>query len=78
MYKLLKGEESAHALLSYNPFPDQPPRFIRADLYRYRLVNPYTSKETLWYHRELLGPYIPPLSLDQSGLRFFIDNMGWR
>src|SRR5437016_1438207 len=34
--RLLQGSQDVNRLLAYNPFPDKPPRYIRAMLYRYR------------------------------------------
>src|SRR5207253_2876046 len=36
--RLLQGSGDVSRLLSRNPFPDQPPRYIRASFYRYRFT----------------------------------------
>src|SRR5262249_41577075 len=38
VYKLLRGDRTVERLLSYNPFPDTPPRYVRAELYRYEFT----------------------------------------
>src|ERR1044072_6833488 len=38
--RLLENEKRIVSLLAHNPFPDAPPKFIRADWYRYRFTSP--------------------------------------
>ena len=38
MIRLLEGDRATLALLRSNPFADQPPRYVRASLYRYRFT----------------------------------------
>ena len=63
--RLLLGSEPVLTLLDNNPFPEEPPRFVRAQLYRYRFTD-LTTKRTLgsWWEREYLGLYLPPASLN--------------
>jgi predicted DCC family thiol-disulfide oxidoreductase YuxK len=63
--RLLQGSPEVLALLEKNPFPDQPPKYIRARVYDYR----FTSREErgrtgAWWKRELKGDYLPPISLE--------------
>ena len=47
-----------------NPFPDKPPRYVRAVLYDYKMTDLATRRSTgEWWRREQLGLYVPPLSL---------------
>jgi predicted DCC family thiol-disulfide oxidoreductase YuxK len=64
LYALLEGRQPVLALLEGNPFPDAPPRWVRASLYRYRFTPPEERADTgdCWV-RELLGRYVPALSL---------------
>jgi lipase maturation factor 1 len=55
---LLSGSPEVLALLRENPFPDQPPRFVRARLYRYKFTR-FGSPN--WWDREDLGLYCPPM-----------------
>nr|MDQ2970523.1 lipase maturation factor family protein [Acidobacteriota bacterium] len=49
-------------LLARNPFPDRPPRFIRARLWDYRFTDPAGRRETgAWWRREEIGAYGPVL-----------------
>ena len=40
VYRLLTGQEEVLELIDRNPFPDAPPKYIRAKLFHYY----YTSK----------------------------------
>jgi hypothetical protein len=58
---LLENDRATLALLRRNPFPDQPPTFVRATLYRYRFTTREERRATgAWWHRtrerELLRP----------------------
>lgn len=60
LYKLLENSPNVTGLLAFNPFPDQGPRAIRVDVYRYRLTTPATHTATgQWWERENLGPFFP-------------------
>jgi hypothetical protein len=62
--KLLQGQPEVLALLKTNPFPDTPPRYLRATVYDYHFTNFATRQETgAWWRRELIGRYCPVLSL---------------
>jgi hypothetical protein len=50
-------------LLAKNPFPKAPPKYIRARLYRYH----FSEGGALWWKRDLLGEYLPPLVLTSAG-----------
>jgi predicted DCC family thiol-disulfide oxidoreductase YuxK len=65
--RLLQGSPPVLALLQKNPFPRHPPRFIRAELYEYRFTTPAERRSTgAWWHRELVGEYLPPASFNPS------------
>lgn len=62
--RLLEGTPEVLALLRKNPFPDSPPRYIRALLYEYHFTSPEEKKATgHWWRRELKGMYVSPLTL---------------
>jgi hypothetical protein len=62
--RLLEGSPEVLKLLASNPFPDRPPRFVRALLYDYKVTDRDTRKRTgAWWRRELLGLYLPPCYL---------------
>jgi hypothetical protein len=61
--RLLDGSPEVLALLETNPFPDHPPRFVRAVLYDYHFTDPATRSATgAWWRRERLELYCPVLS----------------
>lgn len=60
--RLLEGSPEVLALLEWNPFPSQPPRYVRAVLYDYRFTRA-GEDATAWWKRERRGLYCPPLSL---------------
>lgn len=64
--KLLAGEKEVINLIRHNPFPEEPPKYIRAVVYDYV----YTDFKTLWqtgnwWKRTYLGTYSPTLELKQ-------------
>jgi len=62
--KLLQGQQDVVGLLASNPFPDHPPRWIRARLYRYTFTTPAERKATgRWWNREFVSEYFPAVSL---------------
>lgn len=66
--RLLEGSPSVLALLARNPFPESPPRYLRAVVYNYRFTDLAIQRATgAWWRRERLGLYCPVLSLQQTG-----------
>ena len=74
VWKLLHNDRGTLSLLANDPFPDKPPHFIRAQLYRYRFA---PLGEHGWWHRELIGDWLPPLSADNPQLRDLMGAMHW-
>lgn len=60
MLRLLQGEPAVLKLLQYNPFPQKPPKYIRARLYLYHFTS-WGSRD--WWWREERGAYFPAVSL---------------
>ena len=64
LIRLLEGDRPTLGLLRGNPFPDQPPRYVRARLYRYRFTTAKERRKTgAWWVRTLIGEYMPPITL---------------
>jgi hypothetical protein len=63
LLKLLEGDAAILGLLRANPFPDRPPRWIRAQLYLYRFTTAAERRTNGWWHRELVAPYFPAARL---------------
>jgi hypothetical protein len=61
--RLLEGSPEVLGLLAENPFPDEPPRFVRAALYDYRFTDPAERRRSgAWWRRAEKGLYIPALT----------------
>jgi hypothetical protein len=66
MRRLLEGSPQVLALLETNPFPDAPPKLVRAVLYEYRFTDLPSRRETgAWWERKTLGIYARPMSLNR-------------
>jgi hypothetical protein len=59
VFRLLEGSPEVTGLLERNPFPDRPPRHLRALLYEYRFT---AWGEPGWWRRAPVGIYLPPVS----------------
>ncbi|WP_067901335.1 lipase maturation factor family protein [Nocardia vaccinii] len=63
--RLLRNDPATVRLLRHNPFPGSPPRFLRAQLYRYRFTTPRELlRERSWWHRTFVDAYFPPIALE--------------
>jgi hypothetical protein len=74
-YQLLRGEPLAKTLLARDPFPGEPPRFMRARLYRYRFAAGHADGR--YWERELEDEYLVPVSLEHREFRRFLAAYGW-
>jgi predicted DCC family thiol-disulfide oxidoreductase YuxK len=64
---LLHGKPQVVALFERNPFPETPPRFIRATFYQYRFTTTEEHQQTgAWWKRQKLGEYLPSVSLENA------------
>ncbi len=62
--RLLKNESVVVQLLQTNPFPEKPPRYLRANIYRYRFTTiAEHSQSGDWWRREDPRSYLPEVSL---------------
>jgi hypothetical protein len=62
--RLLQGRPEVLALLAYNPFPQTPPRYVRAVTYQYHFTDLATHRRTGdWWVRKPRGEYLPAISL---------------
>lgn len=67
MVRLLEGSPEVLALLADNPFPDAPPRFIRAVVYDYHFTTFESAQpDGAWWQREIKSLYTPVLSLPEK------------
>jgi lipase maturation factor 1 len=63
MRRLLENEPTVTALLERNPFPDKPPRYVRAQIYNYTYAGSAEKATGLWWDRQPLGFYFPAVQL---------------
>ena len=76
--KLLEGDRAILSLLKENPFPDAPPKYIRAQRYIYRFTNWDEKQKTgNWWKRELAGDYLPAVSLNDPEFKSVLNQLGW-
>ncbi|MEY2542031.1 MAG: hypothetical protein QOI22_1633 [Verrucomicrobiota bacterium] len=74
VWKLLHNDPGTLSLMANNPFPNAPPRYIRARLYRYQFA---PLREKAWWKRETIGEWLPALSSDDPQLRRIVTAMDW-
>jgi len=62
---LLENRPEVTRLLARNPFPNEPPRYIRSTLYVYHFTSLAEHRATgAWWKREEHGLYLPAISLE--------------
>ena len=60
-----RGKEYEVKLLRHNPFPDEPPRLVRARLFRYRFATHAERRATgQWWMRDEIGDFMMPMARD--------------
>jgi hypothetical protein len=74
VWKLLHNDRDTLSLLANNPFPDAPPHYIRARLFRYRFA-PIGDK--VWWQRERIGEWLPALDVNDPQFRRLLNAMDW-
>jgi lipase maturation factor 1 len=66
--RLIKNNGDVLELFAQNPFPNAPPREVRAVIYQYWFTDLRTKKVNGdWWRRELLGEYAPALQRQPDG-----------
>src|SRR5216110_3044080 len=64
MVRLLENEPAVTRLLARNPFPDTPPRYVRAILYKYQFTTSEERRATgAWWKRREIGEFFPEATL---------------
>lgn len=56
LIRLAQNEPAVTVLLEKNPFPDEPPRYLRATVWQYTFT---TGDSDDWWQREQVGDYTP-------------------
>ncbi len=75
VWKLLHNDAGTLSLIANNPFPGDPPRYVRAVLYRYHFTQP--GGDASWWKRERLGLWLAPISRENGEVRGFLKSRGW-
>ena len=58
--RLLENSKPVLSLFRRNPFPNRPPRYVRAVLWQYWFSTPQQKRTTgVWWQRQLLGTFAP-------------------
>jgi hypothetical protein len=66
--RLLSNNQDVLALFAANPFPNAPPRYVRAVLWQYWFTSMAEKREHgLWWRRQFLGLYAPAIELEPDG-----------
>jgi hypothetical protein len=66
--RLLENDPDVLALFKGNPFPQAPPRYVRAVLWQYWFTSMEEKRRTgNWWKRELLGLYAPEIIRQLDG-----------
>jgi len=64
LHRLLEGSPNVLKLIRENPFPDKPPKFIRAQMYDYEYTTWEERKQTgNWWKRVYVSSYSPTYQL---------------
>src|SRR5437868_2633723 len=62
--RLLENEPAVTRLLARNPFPDKPPRYVRAILFKYQFTTSDERRATgAWWKRREIGEFFPEATL---------------
>jgi len=76
VWKLLHNDRETLSLFAGNPFPDKPPRYVRAVWYHYKFVRA-GNPEGKWWERDQKQIWLPPLSVDNSRFVQLLERAGW-
>ena len=74
-WQLLQGDPTPKSLLARDPFPDAPPRYLRAAIWHYAFSPDHEAGR--WWTRERIREYLPPVSLDHPILHQYALAYGW-
>ncbi len=78
MAKLLENDRAVIGLLKSDPFGNQAPKYVRAELYEYHFAPPSIHSRTgQWWVRSRVGSYFPAVSLDNAEFRRLLRRQGW-
>jgi len=70
LMKILEGSPQVMELIAKNPFPEKPPRFLRAVMYDYNFPDKEKHKEGLWWVRTHKKLWWPPCTLHKGKMLY--------
>jgi hypothetical protein len=73
LLRILEGSPEVLDLLKTNPFPEHPPRYVRAVLWDYHFTS-FKDQTAAWWKREQKGEYCPPIGLRPRDLGGELQN----
>jgi hypothetical protein len=76
VWKLLHNDPATLSLFAGNPFPDHPPRYVRAVLYVYHFAKPGNPEHVYWT-RDRIGIWLGPYSTDNPQLQDLLRREEW-
>jgi len=60
--RLFDGSDSVRDLLAVDPFPDGPPRYLRARVFNYQFASPEEhERDGVWWKRTFSHVFLPPV-----------------
>ena len=74
--KLLYNDPLATGLFAANPFPNKPPLYIRAVLYRYRFAQPGNPNGQWWTREQVGATWLQAMSADDPRLLEYLKQSG--
>jgi len=79
-YRLLNNEPWVLGLMGKNPFPDKPPKYIRATLYHYHFTSWHKDNERYsdfdWWTRERVKEYLPIVTKNEPSFINYLTQAG--
>eukprot|EP00057_Strongylocentrotus_purpuratus_P032809 XP_788922.3 PREDICTED: LOW QUALITY PROTEIN: lipase maturation factor 2 [Strongylocentrotus purpuratus] len=75
VYRLLNDQPEVMALIKHNPFPDEPPKYVRARLFHYHFTE-YGTDASDWWKRKEVSEYLPSVSLKNQRFMEIIHKNG--
>jgi len=77
VWKLLEADRTTLGLLATDPFGGAPPRHVRVELYRYRFAPRSARASQVWWTRERVTTWLPPVARDNEELQTYLRRQGW-
>jgi hypothetical protein len=79
MAKLLENDRDTLSLIKTNPFPNQPPKWVKAELFEYHFTTPDQRRQSgNWWVRTYTRQYLAAISLNGTNLKSILRDQGWR